>query len=198
MNKKSFVTSNLFLLSLGIVCSAIVILMYVPVIFAEPEPTLTTNQLDELCRTGQALCQPALGDENFIGGGAIDMDPDLSPSYAYDFAYGYGSVIISLAPLTVGISALFLVPYFILKRKKIPSRPYLALILAGILLFFGIPSFVETLEVLSYYISQPEQINSRSFDQFMFAMTWSTVELSIAGILLFKSSVIRKLIKKRK
>ena len=124
-------------------------------------------------------------------------NPDLSPSYALDFAGGliYGTIM-PLAGLFVGVSALFLTPYFILKRKNIPSRPYLALILAGILLFFTIPNFVSSLEFIPYLISHPEQIRPYIFEQVLFRMWWQIAILTIVGILLYRSSVIRNLIKK--
>ena len=59
---------------------------------------------------------------NYIGGGAIDLDPDLSPSYAYDFAsQSFYLTVLPLTRLALVISALFLVRHYILKRKNIPS-----------------------------------------------------------------------------
>ena len=53
-------------------------------------------------------------------GGGIDLDPDLSPSYAHDF-YGYSkynSIFVS-GPIMLGIiSLVFLVPNIILRVKK--------------------------------------------------------------------------------
>lgn len=132
-----------------------------------------------------------------MGGGAIDMNPDLSPSYHYSFAHGliYGTII-PLAFWFVGISAVFLIPNFILKRKNIPTRPYLVLSLAGILLFFGIPNSVESLRIFSMMLSQPEQILTWIVNP-QFILSLIPIILSvIAGILLYRSSVIRKMFKK--
>jgi len=133
---------------------------------------------------------------NYIGGGAIDMDPDLSPSYAFDFAFGaFYYTILPFTGLFLGISALFLVPYFILKRKNIPSKPYLALILAGLLLFVGIPSFPLSLHSFAIMSYQPESIPTWIFNiQFVVKMMIPIIVLAIAGILLYRSSVIRRLI----
>jgi len=61
-----------------------------------------------------------------IGGGSIDSDPDLSPSYALDFVGGlFYRTFLPLLAFSGIISSLFLVPYFILKRKNTPSRIYL-------------------------------------------------------------------------
>ncbi len=136
-------------------------------------------------------------DGGYIGGGAIDLDPDLSPSYAYDFAGGvFYNMILPLGGWSVGISALFLVPYFILKRKNIPSKPYLTLILVGLLLFFSIPSFVTFLQMFAMVLSQPEQIRTWIFNPQFAGQLMPIIVLVIAGILLYKSPIIRNLLKR--
>jgi hypothetical protein len=132
-----------------------------------------------------------------FGGGSLDLDPDLSPSYALDFAWGlFYLTFLPLLAMGLGISALFLVPHFILKRKSIPSRPYLSLILAGLLLYFFIPHVAGTLHTLTMIFSQPEQIRTWVFNfRFIFILI-PIVVLGIAGILLYRSSIIRKLLKR--
>ena len=134
-----------------------------------------------------------------FGGGSIDHDPDLSPSFALDLDFPlalFYHTILPLVGLGLGISSLFLVPYFILKRKKIPSKPYLSLILAGVLLYFFIPHFVGTLHIFTMIFSQPEQIRTWVFNyQFIFVLI-PIIVIVISGITLYKSPVIRKLIKK--
>ena len=142
---------------------------------------------------------PSMAQEsNLIGGGSVDLDPELSPTYALDFMGGlFYHTILPLTALSVGISALFLVPYFILKRKKIPSRPYLSLILAGLLLYFGMPYIISSLGPLAMiFSSQPEQIIRWIFDFRLIGLMIPIIMFSVAGILLYRSSVIRKLIKK--
>ncbi len=128
-----------------------------------------------------------------LGGGEIDANPDLSPSYALDFT---GDLFYYIILSLIGIATLFLVLYFILKRKNILSRSYMTLILSGVLLHFGTTSlipFANNVPKLLYMLD-----NDQSFfiqlilPQFL----TSIIALIIAGILLYRSSVIRKLIRK--
>ncbi|MCV0367635.1 MAG: hypothetical protein K5798_10300 [Nitrosopumilus sp.] len=136
-------------------------------------------------------------DEQVGGGGSIDLDSELSTTYALDFVGGlFYHTILPLTALSVGITALFLVPYFILKRKNIPSKPYLSLILAGLLLYFVMPYIFSSLQTLTIIFSQPEQIRTWVFDLRFILLLIPFVVLSIAGILLYRSLVIRKLIRK--
>jgi ammonia channel protein AmtB len=132
------------------------------------------------------------------GGGTVDLDPELSPTYALDFMGGlFYHIVLPLTALSLGISALFLVPYFLLKRKNIPTKPYLSLILAGLLLYFEIPVFISSLQTFAMILSsQPEQIRTWVFNPQFIVLLIPIVALSIAGILLYRSSVLRKLIKK--
>ena len=131
------------------------------------------------------------------GGGSVNWDPDLAPSYALDFASGlFYHTIVSRVGLVVGVSALFLVPFFILKRKNISSRPYMSLILAGLLLYFGISNLISSLHTFAIiFSSQPEQAIRWVFDFWFIGLMVPIIVLSIAGILLYRSSVIRGLIK---
>ena len=134
------------------------------------------------------------GTEVELDGSSIDLDPDLSPSYSQEFVW-YAFLTPVIFP-TVIIVALFVGTFAVLKRKNIPSRQYLVLILAGILLFFTLPNFVSSLAFIPYLISHPEQIRPYIFEQILFRMWWQIVILTIVGILLYRSSVIRNLIKK--
>lgn len=132
-----------------------------------------------------------------LGGGAIDLDPDLSPTYALDFMGGlFYYTILPLTALSAVISALFLVPYFILKRKNIPSKPYMSLILAGLLLYFGIPYLISSLQTMAIIFSQPEQIKTWVIDIRFVLLLIPIIALSIPGVLLYRSSIIRNLIRK--
>ncbi len=141
------------------------------------------------------ICQSV--NYNHIGGGTVNLNHELSPSYALDFmGASFYRVILPLAALFVGVAAAFLVPYFILKRKNTPSKPYMALILAGALLFFGIPNLASSLESISTILSQPEQAMRWIFN-FQFVPRLISISIvSVAVILLYRSSVIRKLIKR--
>lgn len=127
--------------------------------------------------------------------GAVKLNHELSTPYALDFiGMSFYRVILPLAALFVGIAAAFLVPYFILKRKNIPSKPYMVLILSGVLLFFGISNLVSSLESISIILSQPEQAMRWIFNFQFVPILISVSMVSVAGILLYRSSVIRELI----
>lgn len=131
-----------------------------------------------------------------FGGGSID--PDLSPSFTIDFAGGlFYLTILPLAGLFAGISALFLVPYFILKRKNIATKPYMALILSVLLLHYGITgliTYVPHLPAISFVIDK--EGDSYLTAQILIPFCIQVTALCVAGILLYRSSVIRDLIKK--
>ena len=80
-----------------------------------------------------------------ISDGSIDWDPDLSPSYAPNFVRS-GFVLV-LIPLGI-ILPILIIPHLILKKKKIPSRPYVTLIAAAIMLYIGIPYFIQGIMTL--------------------------------------------------
>jgi hypothetical protein len=163
------------------------------------EPYHGGGYVNPECQKGHELvngiCQSV--NYNYHGGGAVNLNPELSSSYALDFiGTSFYRVILPLAALFVGVAAAFLVPYFILKRKNTPSKPYMVLILAGTLLFFGIPNLVSSLESISIILSQPEQAMRWIFN-FQFVPRLISISIvSVAGILLYKSSVIRELIRK--
>ena len=87
---------------------------------------------------------------DYIGGGSLDHDPDLSPSYAYD-SFGllsFNSIFVA-GPIMLGvISLVFLIPNIILRLKNIPTRRYMFIIGAGVLLFFGSSSVQNGVESL--------------------------------------------------
>ncbi|MGY5149669.1 MAG: hypothetical protein ACW9W3_06370 [Candidatus Nitrosopumilus sp. bin_68KS] len=155
--------------------------------------------VDPECQKGHELengiCQSV--NYNYVEGGSLNLDSKLSPSYTVDYVDGLISrTILPVVGLFVGVMASFLVPYFILKRKNIPSRPYVVLILACVLLFFGIPNLVSSLEPFSMILSQPEY-GIRWIFNFQFIPRLISISIvSVAGVLLYRSSVIRKLIKK--
>ena len=146
------------------------------------------------CSDNSDVFSNVIESEDDMGISSIDLDPELSPSYSQEFIQ-YTLPMPIIFPVII-IVTLFVGTFVVLKIKKTPSRPYLALVLTGLLLFFGIPNFVSSLEFMPYLISQPEQIRPYVFEQIFLAMWVPTIALSIAGILLYRSSVIRKMIKK--
>ena len=107
-----------------------------------------------------------------------------------------GAVISAGYALGVVVLLLFPVLYFILKRKNIPRRPYFILVIAGSLTYFGITNLVSFLQALVTTSSLIDYSQPNILDQLILLLMISIVELSIGGILLYRSSVIRKLIKK--
>ena len=107
-----------------------------------------------------------------------------------------GAVISVGYSLGVTVLLLFPILYLILKRKNIPRRPYFILALAGSLVYFGIASLISFLQ--SWVTTSPVIDHSQPYilDQLVISLMIPIVELSVGGILLCRSSVIRKLIKK--
>ena len=107
-----------------------------------------------------------------------------------------GAVISVGYSLGVAVLLLFPILYLILKRKNIPRRPYFILALAGSLVYFGIASLISFLQ--SWVTTSPVIDHSQPYilDQLVISLMIPIVELSVGGILLCRSSVIRKLIKK--
>lgn len=124
------------------------------------------------------------------GGGAIDLDPDLSPTYAYDFANGMlYRTILPLMGLALVIASLFLVPYFILKRKNILPRRYMLVITASILIFFSIGplTHIGSLAIIDYNNTEESQI---AIIGVLISMSWGIAPL-IIGIILLKKAKLR-------
>ncbi len=107
-----------------------------------------------------------------------------------------GAVISEGYSLGVAVLLLFPVLYFILKRKNIPRRPYFILALAGSLIFFGITNLVSFLQTLTTTPPLIDYSQPRILVWLLLSLITSIVEFSIGGILLYKSLVIRKLLKK--
>ena len=107
-----------------------------------------------------------------------------------------GAVISAGYSLGVAVLLLFPILYLILKRKNIPKRPYFILAIAGSLVYFGIASLTSFLQ--SWVTPSPVIDHSQPYilDQLVISLMIPIIELSIGGILLCRSSVIRKLIKK--
>ena len=107
-----------------------------------------------------------------------------------------GAVISAGYSLGVAVLLLFPILYLILKRKNIPRRPYFILAIAGSLVYFGIASLTSFLQ--SWVTPSPVIDHSQPYilDQLVISLMIPIIELSIGGILLCRSSVIRKLIKK--
>ena len=93
------------------------------------------------------------GSEDEISEGPIDLDPNLSPSYALDFAFGWKSIFVFVPLMSGIITAVLLAIHFILKKKNIRSRPYITIIAAAIMLYFEIQT-LSTLATIVMFLQQ--------------------------------------------
>jgi len=125
----------------------------------------------------------------------LNLNPDLSPSYALDFSMSLNSVFV-VVPIMLGtISLILIIPHLILKKKKIPSRPYVLLIASDIMLFFGIPIIIQGIDQWS--LLQPEKLQTIEFVLLILVVQTPGYVLTGIGIaILYKSQLIRRLIRK--
>lgn len=163
------------------------------------EPDHGGGYVNPECQKGHELvngiCQSV--NYNYVGGGSVNLDPKLSHSYTSDYIDRWiYQTILPFVALFVGIAASFLVPYYILKRKNIPSKPYMAVILAAVLLFFGIPNLVSSMDSFLVFLSDPEENKRWFFNHHFIPRLFSISIISVAAVLLYRSSIIRKLIRK--
>lgn len=107
-----------------------------------------------------------------------------------------GGVISTAYALGVWLVIIFPVVYFVAKRKNIPSKPYLPLIISGILLYYGTINFFTFNPRLPDFLYPDQDIQLELIGHLIFSFWIPIINYVIAGILLYRSSVIRKLIKK--
>jgi len=100
-------------------------------------------------------------------------------------------------PLVSGsIATILLSIYFILKKKNIRSMPYITIISAAIMFYFGI----HTLSGLGTIVMFLQQESPWHYlDQIMALLAYPIIGFSLVGlgmIFLYKSQLIRRLIQK--
>lgn len=132
---------------------------------------------------------------DYIGGGSLDHDPGLSPSYAYG-SFGllsFNSIFVA-GPIILGISSLvFLVPNIILRLKNIPTRKYMFIIGAGVLLFFGSSSIQNGIESLLTMDNLKDESNLTSLIGGVITISFGMVFIIPAIILLRRAKLrVRK------
>ena len=89
-----------------------------------------------------------LNSEMNYEGDSSDTDSQLFPSYHYQILK-FNSIYVA-GPIILGVISLaFIVPNIILRIKKIPTRKYMLVIAAGILIFFGMSYIQNGLSVLT-------------------------------------------------
>ncbi|MCV0391997.1 MAG: hypothetical protein K5790_01745 [Nitrosopumilus sp.] len=82
------------------------------------------------------------------------MDQPQYQSY-WQSIFEWNSIFM-FVPMMLGIVGIsLLIAHLILKRKKRPSKPYLVLIVAGYLLYFGVPSAFQGLMLLFMFTTIP-------------------------------------------
>ena len=107
-----------------------------------------------------------------------------------------GGVISTVYTLGVGLVIVFPVTYLIAKRKNIPSKPYLPLIISGILLYYGTINLFVFNPRLPDFLYPDQDIKLELIGHLVFSFWIPIINYIIAGILIYRSSVIRELIKK--
>lgn len=139
-------------------------------------------------------------DSTYAQGSAIDLDPDLSPSYeSYEqqIFSNRNSVFVAV-PIMLGvISLLLIIPHLILKKKKIPSRPYLVLIAAAIMLFIGIPNFIQGIMILFMILINEHLMTLEYLSATVPFMVLGFVLVGGGMALLAKSKLIRNFIERK-
>jgi len=91
------------------------------------------------------------GNIAYAQSGSINLDSELSSSYAsYEQQiFSNPNSIFVVVTIQLGVISLILVTtHLILKKKKIHSRPYVVLFAAAIMLFIGIPNFIQGVIIL--------------------------------------------------
>ena len=107
-----------------------------------------------------------------------------------------GGVISTVYTLGVSLVIVFPVTYLIAKRKNIPSKPYLPLIISGMLLYYGTINLFVFNPRLPDFLYSDQDIKLELIGHLVFSFWIPIINYIIAGILLYRSSVIRKLIRK--
>ncbi len=135
-------------------------------------------------------------ERGYIGGGSIDLDPDLSPSYAYDFAFGsvmYHNLI-SLMPMILFFTLPYIPLWLIEKYKKIPARSLQKLFLGSTAIYWGGSLSILLLTGIVNLIFNPSD-HFGSFGTFIFTFGLLGIPVLALGIvLLYKSPIIRRLL----
>ena len=105
--------------------------------------------------------------------------------------------IFMFIPMMLGIVGVsLLIAHLILKRKKKPSRPYLILIIAGFLLYFGVPSTFQGLLLVFIIVFSPHLQTLEMISGMMYLPVIG-FSFTITGVLLItKPRSVRQLYRK--
>lgn len=110
------------------------------------------------------------------------MDQPQYQSY-WQSALEWNSIFMFI-PMMLGIVGVsLLIAHLILKRKKKPSRPYLILIIAGFLLYFGIPNAYQGL-LLAFIILFSPHLQTMEMVFGMMSLPAIGFSFTMVGVLL--------------
>ena len=126
------------------------------------------------------------------GEDSVDLDLELSPSYSSDYhsILKFNSILVA-GPIILGIISLtFIIPNIILKIKKIPTRKYMLIIAASILIFFAISWIQSGLSALAPERFEQELDHRIILISALIPMGIGAVPLMV-GIVLLKKAKLR-------
>ena len=124
-----------------------------------------------------------------IGGGSIDLDSELSPTFSRDWTFKSNSILFVGPLMALAVSIILIIPYLVLKKKNIPPRRYMLVIAASILIFFSIGplTHIGSLVTIDYNNTEESQITIIGT---LISMSWGIAPL-IIGIILLKKAKLR-------
>ncbi|QMU55215.1 MAG: hypothetical protein GKS07_10170 [Nitrosopumilus sp.] len=131
-----------------------------------------------------------------MGDSSIDLDPALSSSHVFDFPFGWELILVFVSLASVIIAIILLSTHFILKKKNIRSRPYITIVSAAIMLYFGI-HISSMLGPIVMFLRQESPWHY--LDQIVALLAYPIIGFSLIGlgiIFLYKSQLIGRLVKK--
>ena len=129
--------------------------------------------------------------------GKIEVNSESSSSFSgfeKQIFENSNSNFIAGSILFTVILLLLLGSHLILKRIRIPSQPYLLLIIAGILLFFGLPNLVASGLSLSVNLLFQTNLETSILVGLLISFGFALVLVVIAGIILVKSKLIKQVL----
>lgn len=128
----------------------------------------------------------------FAQGGTVEYNSVSPPSYSPKSSLLPNSIFVVVPIVLSVISGIFVVVHIILKKKNIPSRPYLVLMLSAVLLFFGVPNFIQILLSL-FMVSINIHLLSEDWIVTFVPLILINFSLVFVGVyLLVRSKIIRE------
>ena len=159
--------------------------------------SLCMNEAFNSCNIFEyAFAQSNSNDEWIISDGnkiEINSKPSSTfSSFEQQFFDDSNSNFVAGLVLLTAIFSFLLGSHLILKRRRVSSRPYLLLIIAGILLFFGLPNLVASVLSLSVNLLFQTNLEASILVGLIVSSGFALMLVVIAGIILIKSKLIRQ------